>query len=180
MILPGTRRIAVITDNSPTSDGALRFMKKVKTGFDIVSWETPITFAAWQTAVQRAQDTADAIVVYMYHTVKKEGTTRSIPPKAVMEWTVTHSKIPLVGLFTFSVDDGMLCGIVESAVEHGLEAGVIARQILNGTAPSDIPVRTAIKGRRMLNLKTARQLGIDVPRSLIETTDIVIGDTDGA
>jgi len=178
-IVPGVHRIAVITDNSPTSEGALKYMKTVKTGFEMVSWETPTIFASWKKAVLRAQETADAIVVYMYHTVKQEGRPNSLPPNAVMAWTVSHSKIPLVGLFSFSVDDGMLCGIVESAVEHGFEAGQIAGSILNGERAGSIPMRTAKKGQTMLNLDTARRLGIEVPGSVIKAADIVIGDLNG-
>jgi ABC-type uncharacterized transport system substrate-binding protein len=70
----------------------------------------------------------------------------------------------------------MLCGVVESAVEHGQLAGRLARRILEGTPAGELPVKTAVLGRSMVNLTTARQLGIQVGRDLIEATDVVVGE----
>ncbi|MFH1420201.1 MAG: ABC transporter substrate binding protein [Planctomycetota bacterium] len=175
-IKPDVRRIAVITDNSPTSAGALKYMRAQEIALDVVAWETPGTFKEWQQQIQAAQDRADAIVTYMYHTVAQEDTKQSMTPSEVMAWSVANSRIPLVGMFSFAVDDGMLCGAVESAVEHGVEAGRITQQILAGVPPSEIPIVTATQGQTMLNLDTARKLGIVVPPSVIESVDIVIGE----
>jgi len=174
-IVPKIHRIAVLSDNSLTSEGAIEYMRSLQTGFEMVSWETPSTFESWKAAVLRAQASADAIVIYTYHTVKPDNSSESLNPKIVMEWTVANSKIPLIGLFTFGIDDGMLCGVVESAVEHGFEAGEIALSLLSGMCAGNIPVKTAEKGQIMLNLNTARRLGLEVSKSLIEEADIVIG-----
>jgi ABC-type uncharacterized transport system substrate-binding protein len=155
-------------------------MKEQKTFFETVSWETPDTFEQWQEAVARAQKTADAITVYIYYTVKKNGDHVNMPPREVMEWTVRNSKIPVVGCFVFAVDDGALCGMVESGVEHGQEAGRIARQILMGKKASDFPVMEAKRQQSMLNLRTARQLGITVPWRVLDEIDIVWGEEGGA
>jgi len=177
-IVPEAHRIAVITDNSLTSEGTLNYLKSLQTGFEMVSWETPSTFDSWRAAVLRAQDTADAIVIYTYHTVKQEGSAESLSPKVVMDWSVANSKIPLVALLSFGIEDGLLCGVVESAMEHGYEAGKIALSLLNGECAGNIPVKTAEKGQAMLNLNTARRLGLDVPSSVIESADIIIGALD--
>ncbi len=177
-VMPNIGRVAIITDNSPTSAGALKFMRGENVGVDIVSWQTPDTFTQWQQEVLAAQGEADAIITYMYHTVTQEGSEQSMPPGEVMAWSVDHSRIPFVGLFSFAIDDGMLCGVVESAVEHGVEAGGIARRILAGTPVSEIPVVTATQGQTMLNLETARRLGIVVAPDLVADVDVVIGDID--
>jgi len=175
-LVPDAARIAVVTDDSPTSAGALRFMKQQSAWRRIVSSETPSEFEGWQNAVRRCQDTADALAIYMYHTVKRPGTTESMPPKEVMAWTVENSRIPIVGFFIFTIDDGALCGFLESGVEHGFRAGQIALELLDGKPAGGVPLVTALEGQSMLNLAAARRLGIEVPDAAIRSTEIVVGD----
>jgi len=172
---PGARRIAIVTDHSPTSAGALEFINWPWRDFEIVSCETPSTFEQWQAAIRQCQQSADAIAVYMYHTVKPHPGAESMEPKEVMAWTADNSRIPVVGFFVFAVDDGALCGYMESGVEHGLRAGQMALELLAGKTAADLQIVTALEGQSMLNLNTARKLGISVPREIIEKTDVVIG-----
>ncbi len=44
-------------------------------------------------------------------------------------------------------------------------------KILQGTSPADLPVEQAIKFELVLNLKTARTLGLTVPQSVLVQVD---------
>ncbi|MBN1688028.1 MAG: hypothetical protein JW893_02915 [Candidatus Omnitrophica bacterium] len=174
-IVPNIRRIAVMSDKGPTSVGALEFMRKQDIGIKVLDYRLIDDFDLWKKRILDYNIDSDAVAIYMYHTVKRAGEIESMPPQEVMAWTIENSSVPTIGFFDFSIIDGMLAGVVESGEEHGYEAAKMALALLAGEDIGNLPVKTAEKGMKMINLKTAAKLKMVIPQEIVESADQVIG-----
>lgn len=105
-----------------------------------------------------------------------------LPPDRMV---AQHDAFQFIALFTFEnnlpfmaptsrfVKKGALVALMIDYEDVGKQAGEMAKKILGGTAASAVPVEPPRATILVLNQKTAETIGINIPPSLLETSQII-------
>jgi len=86
----------------------------------------------------------------------------------------TRHAVPAMGAYPESAAAGGLISYGNSLPGAYRLAGNYAGRILKGERPTDLPVQQSVKTELVINLKTAKALGVTVPHSLIVRADQII------
>ena len=165
-MLPSARRVTALAN--ATDPFSKPFLEQIKLGgeatgttIDTVSIsnseELEIAFASME------QDRPDAVIVQP-----------SLPSKRAAELALKHG-VPAVSVPRwFAEEQGGLMSYSARYVDLFRKAAVYVDKILKGAQPADLPVEQPTKFEFILNLKTAKALGIEVPATLLARADEVI------
>ncbi len=84
------------------------------------------------------------------------------------------SRLPSVGSNTAYVDAGGLMSYDANRADSSRPVAVYVDRILKGTKPADLPVEQPTKFELVINLKTAKQIGLTIPPNVLARADRVI------
>jgi putative ABC transport system substrate-binding protein len=168
-LLPTTRRVAVLFNpTGATAPMQLRDLKSAAEIFDLQLEVLPVTseieFASAFARMGRMQIRALVICGDPLFSTRSQ---------ALAELTVRHSMAAIYQYRDFA-DAGGLMSYGGTEMEMFHLAGTYTGRILRGEKPADLPVQQATKIQLIINLKTARTLGLTFPTGLLVRADEVI------
>jgi len=84
------------------------------------------------------------------------------------------NRLPAMYHFRYYVEAGGLVSYAPDLIEIWRGAAAFVDKILKGAKPADLPVEQPTKFELVINLKTARTLGLTIPQSILQRADQVI------
>ena len=100
--------------------------------------------------------------------------TFTVAHRAEITLLAARYRLPAVYPFRFFAELGGLLSYGNDLVDIFRRAAIDADRILKGAKPSDLPVQAPVKFELVINLNTAKALGLEIPPSLLARADEVI------
>ena len=85
-----------------------------------------------------------------------------------------QQRLPTMFIFKTYVEAGGLMSYGVNAAANYRQLGFYAAKILNGANPADLPVQQAVQFELVINLKTAKAIGVEVSTAIQLRADEVI------
>jgi putative tryptophan/tyrosine transport system substrate-binding protein len=167
-IAPGLKRAAIMFD--PDNPGALVYLPLFETAAQSLKVE-PITAhvhsdAEIETAINALGREPRSGLVVM--------DTFALSHRATIIMAAARNNVPVVsGQTTFARDGGLL-SYGPDQIDNVRRAATYVDRVLRGAKPAELPVQFPTKFEMVVNLKTAKALGLTVPQSILLSADEVI------
>jgi ABC-type uncharacterized transport system substrate-binding protein len=169
-LVPKAVRIAVLVNpaNIPATDSALRGISDAagKTGLQIQVLKASTRSEIEAAFAALTRERADALYV--------AGDVFFTSRRVQLVTLAAHYRIPATYPSREAVEAGGLTAYAADRVDMYRQVGAYSGQILKGAKPADLPVLQSTKFEFVINLQTARVLGLEIPPSLLARADEVI------
>jgi len=167
-IAPGTTRAAVLRD--PTFAAGIGQFAAIQTvapiGLELSAVDLRDAAEIEHAIATFARDPNGGLIV----TASQFGANHPDMIAAI----ATRYKLPAVYPFRYFVNAGGLLSYGPDLLDEYHRAADYVDRILKGARPADLPVQAPTKYELVLNMKTAKALGIDVPPQLLARADEVV------
>lgn len=163
--LPGLRRIAALCNSAdPFSKPFLARIERAGKALGVNIMPIEVTAGASLDAAfpAMAADKTEAVIV------------QPSLPLAHAAALALRYRIPAVSPLAPFAQVGGLMSYADDPAEGPHQAAVFVDKILKGAKPADLPVEQPMRFRLVVNLKTAKALGLDLPPAFVQRADEII------
>jgi len=168
-IVPPVKRVAVLRDPaSPAESGMFTAIQSAAPSFGVVLSPFGMRDAGEiESAITTfARDSNGGLIVL-------GSTLANVHRELIITLTARHRLPAVYSDRVFVTNGGLIC-YGPNRVDQFRRGAAYVDRILKGEKPSDLPVQAPTKYELLINLKTAKALGIDVPATVLARADEVI------
>jgi putative ABC transport system substrate-binding protein len=166
-IAPGLKRAAIMfnPDTTPTASGYMPSVETAARSLKVLPIITPVhTDVEIETAIiALGREPGGGLVVM------PDGWTQVHRVPIIS--AAARNNVPAVYTFSFFARDGGLLSYGVDVVDTFRRAASYVDRILRGEKPGDLPVQFPTKFEMVVNLKTAKALGLAIPPSILLRAD---------
>ena len=168
-IAPGVKRVAVLRDvGSSSGIGQLGAIQSAASSFGL---ELSLVGMSDAGEIERA---VTAFARAANGGVIVTGSTPAIIHRELITTLAARHRLPAVYAFRYFVTVGGLISYGPDSIDPFRRAAGYVDRILKGEKPADLPVQAPTKYELVINLKTAKALGLDLSASVLARADEVI------
>ena len=168
-LVPQLRRVLVLVD--PHDPVAPRQLAEVQKAAEILKLRLVQRDAADQADLERV---FRAVKLGDVDGVLAASVDLEIKFTSLLIGLASAKRLPLASYRKERVHEGALFSYAPDIASVGPHAAEYVHKILKGTKPADLPVEQPTKFELVVNLKTAKALGLTIPQSLLVRADEVI------
>jgi putative tryptophan/tyrosine transport system substrate-binding protein len=168
-IAPSTTHVALLY--SPVGPPLKFFMPSIQAAAPSVKVQVSASTVRLKDEIEgviteQARDAAGGIIVLpnVFNTTNRD----------LIIALAARYRVPAIYFAAYNAQSGGLIAYGTDYAEQARQAAEYVDRILRGTKPGDLPVQAPTKFELVINLKTAKALGIDVPSSMQLLADKVI------
>ena len=169
--VPGVKRIAVLTTSQRLAAGESSVYKEL----EVVARALGVTLQ-----VLLARDPATIDKAFLAMKIEKAQALILIPSGAYIEYReriIKHAvtnRLPAIYFQPIFVENGGLMSYAADFADEFRRLAIYVDKILKGRKPADLPVEQPTKFELVINLKTAKQIGLTIPPNVLVRADRVI------
>jgi putative ABC transport system substrate-binding protein len=168
-LLPRAARIALLVN--PTNPGAELAIRDTQAAGSAIGQQIDVLPASTSREIDAAfaslvQKRADALLLApetLFNTRRAQILTLA-----------AYNRLPAMYTTRDDADAGGLISYGPSGRDSYRQVGIYTGRVLKGEKPADLPIMRATKFELIINLQTARTLGLEVPATLLAQADEVI------
>jgi ABC-type uncharacterized transport system substrate-binding protein len=168
VIKPAPKKVLVLFDSSPTAQATVDqiFQKQTSLNFEDISVHVELIekLDVWKKTILNAKaDGYDALIMGLLFTITDEN-GKHVDEIELAKWTAENSPLPPFAFWDFVVGpEGAAGGYVLFAKGLGEDVAVVARRILTGKSPSEIPPIIGKTGHFAWSRSQVVKWNIDIP-----------------